>query len=348
MKVLITGGTGLLGRHLIPALQERGDSVRLLALPGENTSWLEERGISVHRGDIRQPETLIEPMRGVEGVFHLAAMMGVWRPMADYHAVNVTGTENVCRAALKAGVRRLVHISSWMVYGINRGSAAPEDMPLTPLNEPYSVTKVQGERLVERLIDDEGLPAVIIRPGTFFGPGDWLHFGRVADRIRAGTWITIGSGRNNLPFVYVTDVVQGLLLACHQEKAVGQAYNITNDQPMTQTEFLHTIAEEFGARPPRVRIPYRALLAAGHTAEQLARLTNARNKPILTRLGIWLFGSDNEHSIDKARRELGYAPQVPLNEGVRLAAGWYREQRPSQFSSARHDREMVSARTDGA
>ncbi len=335
MKILITGGTGLLGRHLVPALQERGDSVRMLALPGENTSWLEERGIPVYRGDIRQPETLTEPMQGVDGVFHLAAMMGVWRPIEDYRAVNVTGTENVCRAALNAGVRRLVHISSWTVYGMNLRVRATEDMPMEPLKEPYALTKAEGDRLVQRLIADEGLPAVIIRPGTFFGPGDRLHFGRIADRIRAGSWITIGSGRNALPFVYVTDVARGLLLALDQQCAVGRAYNITNDQPLTQHEMWCAIADEIGAKPPGIHLPFWPIILGGYAAEKLASLVNARSQPPVTRLGVMLFGGDNRHSIEKARRELGFSPQVQLRDGVRLAAGWYLETSQRGEDSAR-------------
>ena len=98
--ILLTGGNGFVGRHLVSALQARGDGVRVLALPGEDTGWLEQRGVSVYRGDIRRPEALAEPMRGADGVLHLAAMMYVWRPTEDYHSVNVVGTQNVCRAAL--------------------------------------------------------------------------------------------------------------------------------------------------------------------------------------------------------------------------------------------------------
>jgi len=126
MKVLVTGANGLLGHHLVAALQARGDSVRALVLPNEDVSRLQERSVAVYRGDIRQPETLAEPMQGVEGVFHLAAMMGAWRSMEDYKAVNVTGTENVCRAALTAGVKRLVHISSAMVYRLWSGAPVTE------------------------------------------------------------------------------------------------------------------------------------------------------------------------------------------------------------------------------
>jgi nucleoside-diphosphate-sugar epimerase len=325
MDVLITGGNGLLGRHLVTALVDRGDRVRVLALASEDVSWLQERGVQVHRGDIRDGATLAEPMRGADGVLHLAGMMGVWRPLRDYRAVNVIGTERVCRAALVAGVGRLVHVSSWTVYGMAVGQPVHEGAAVAPFCEPYAVTKAAGDALVQRLVAEEGLPAVIVRPGTFFGPGDRLHFGRMADRLRAGRGVIVGRGGNALPFVYVSDVVQGLLLALDHERAVGEAYNITNDEPLTQRQLLEGIAREIGAAPPRLHVPYAPLYAAGAAAERLAWITRSRRQPVVTRLGVKLFGTDNRHSIDKARRELGYRPSVALEEGVRLASAWYRD-----------------------
>jgi nucleoside-diphosphate-sugar epimerase len=332
MEALITGATGFLSRHLIPALQERGATLRALALPTEDISWLEERGVAIYRGDIRQPETLVAPLRGVQIVFHLAGMMGVWRPMRDYYGVNVTGAENVCRLALQAGVQRVIHISSWTVYGMGLRYPVREYAPLKPFQEPYAVTKAAGDRAVQQLIAREHLPAVIVRPGTFFGPGDNLHFGRMSDRLRNGKGIIVGSGRNALPFVYVTDVVQGLLLAAENERAVGQAYNITNDAPLTQEEILRAIAAEIGANAPRRHVPYAALYAAAAAIEKGAMITRRQQQPIVTRLGVKLFGGNNRHSIDKAREELGFTPQISLREGIRLAARWYLEQRRSQES----------------
>jgi 2-alkyl-3-oxoalkanoate reductase len=325
VEILITGGNGLLGRHLVSALQDRRDSVRVLVLPAEDAAWLQERGVAVHRGDVRRPETLTSAMSGVSAVLHLAGMMGVWCPIEQYHAVNVTGTENVCRAALAEGAR-VVHVSSWTVYGMALGEPAREDFPLTPFREPYAITKAVGDMVVQRMIVEDHLPAVIIRPDQIFGPGDRLHFGRMAERLRAGKGVVVGSGDNALPFVYVTDVVQGLLLALGQERAVGRAYNITNDRPLTQKQLLQAIAREIGARPPRLHIPYHALYAAGYAAERLATVTPSRRRPPITRLGVAFFGTDNRYAIDKARRELGYAPRVDLHEGVRLAAARYREQ----------------------
>jgi nucleoside-diphosphate-sugar epimerase len=321
-EVLVTGGNGFVGRHLVRALLHRGSSVRVLALPDEDTRWLERHGVWVYRGDVRLRDTLAAPMQGVDAVFHLAAMMDVWRPLADYRAVNVSGTVNVCRAALASGVRRLVHMSSSSVYGPAGGAAVDETAPLEPFPDPYPVTKAEGELAVAGLVANEGLPAVILRPDQIFGPGDRMHFGRIAARLRAGRGVIVGSGENRVPLVYVADAVQALLLAQQHKHAVGQAYNVSAARPLTQRAFLEAIARALGVAPPRVRIPYRALYLAGWLGERAARLTPGSHRPPITRLGVSFIGSDCFFAIDKATRELGYKPAVELDRGVRLTAAW--------------------------
>ena len=251
METLVTGATGLVGWRLVKSLQQRGDIVRALVLPAEDASWLEKRGVTIYRGDIREPDTLSVPLRSVDTVFHLAAMQGVWLPNEEYYKVNVVGTENICRAAMEADVRRIVHVSSWTIYGMAHGRPLTEDVTPAPWNDPYWITKAQGDLLVQRMIANDGLPAAIVRPGTIFGAGDELNFGRIADRLRSGKGLVIGCGRNALPLVYVTDVVQGLLLCADIDHAQGQIYNITNDEPLSQEEFLRAIAQELGVAPPR-------------------------------------------------------------------------------------------------
>jgi nucleoside-diphosphate-sugar epimerase len=325
VETFITGGTGLVGYHLISALQQRGDNVRAIVLPSEDAHWLEERGVTVYRGNICEPDTLKAPMRGIDTVFHLAAMQGLWVPMEEYYKVNVTGTENVCRAALAANARRIVHVSSWTIYGMGRGWTLGEEVAPEPRNDPYWITKAQGDLLVQRMITRDRLPAAIIRPGTIFGVGDRLNFGRMAAKVRAGKGLIIGSGNNALPLVYVTDVVQGLLLCAEKEQAQGQAFNITNDQPLTQKQLLHAIAQELRVAPPRLHVPYSAAYSIAYAAERAVTLTGAKH-PFVTRHGVTLYGTDNRHSIDKARTELGYAPQVSIREGVRLACDWYKRE----------------------
>jgi nucleoside-diphosphate-sugar epimerase len=327
MEILITGANGFVGRHLILALQKRGDSVRALSSPTGDTTWLKQHGIAIFRGDIRAQDALTEPMRGVCAVLHLVAeTKRKWGPMQSSYAVNVTGTENVCRAAMTAGVRRLVHISTSAIYNMMVGRSVTEDDPLEPLDDPYCLTKAQGDMLVQRMIREDRLPAVIIRLGALLGPGDSLNFGRLVDRLRAGKGIIVGSGNNVVPFVYITDVVQALLLALDSEQAVGQIYNISNDQPLTQKQYLSAIAKEVGVAPPRIHVPYYPLFAAAYAAERISTLSGYRIPPVVTRHGIKILGEDGRLSIDKARHDLGYVPQVPIREAVRLTAAWYQQQ----------------------
>ena len=321
MRVLITGATGLLGGHLLRELQERGEQIRALVLPMENADKLLAQGVEVVRGDITDASTLAPAVKDVDFIIHLAGMMGVWRPIADYRAVNVTGSENLYKAAQKAGVRRFVHTSSHTVYGLGHGRFLREEDALRPDPDPYSITKAEGDKLIRRLMEDSTMETVILRPGTFFGPEDRLHFGRMAERVKQGKGVIVGRGNNALPFCYVTDVVQGFLLATYHEKAPGNVYNITNDHPLTQLEMFNAIADAVGGQRPTRHLPYLPIYYGGIVAEKIASMRHT--KPFVTRLGAMMFGTDNRHSVDKARRELGYEPKVDLREGIKLAAEWF-------------------------
>ncbi len=321
MKVLITGATGLLGGHLLQTLQQRGEQIRALILPVENADKLIAQGVEVARGDVTDASTLAPAVKDIEIIFHLAGMMGVNRPLADYRLVNVRGSENLYRAAQAVGVRRFVHTSSHTVYGLGYGRFLTEKDALRPDPDPYSITKAEGDRLIRRLMLKSDMETVIIRPGTFFGPGDRLHYGRIAQRMKNGKGVIIGGGDNALPFCYVTDVVQGFLLAAYHEKAPGNVYNISNDRPLTQQEMFYAIADDVGGKRPTRHLPYLPIYYGSIVAEKVALVT--RTRPLVTRLGTMMFGTDNRHSVKKARSELGYEPKVDLREGIRLAAAWF-------------------------
>ena len=322
MKVLITGATGLLGGHLIKELQQCNEEIRALVLPAENADNLLKHGIEVVRGDITDACGLEPAVKNVEVIFHLAGMMGVWRPLADYRLVNVKGSENLYKAAQRAGVRRFVHTSSHTVYGLGHGRFLTENELLRPDPDPYSISKAEGDRLLRRLLLSGDVETVILRPGTFFGPGDRLHFGRMAQKMKDGKGVIIGRGDNALPFCYVTDVVQGFLLAAYHEKAPGNVYNITNDRPLTQQEIFDAIADAVGGVRPKRHLPYLPVYYGAIAAEKVVAPAT-RTKPLVTQLGAMMFGSDNKHSVEKARRELGFEPKVDLREGIKRAAEWF-------------------------
>ena len=322
MEILITGGNGFVGRHLAGELIARGDTVRVLALPGEDTSSLDPR-YAVYRGDIRVADSLTEAVRGTDAVVHLAAMMHVWKPLDDYEQVNVDGTVNVCRAAMSAGVGRVVHMSSSTVYGMGSPGPVDEGFPLAPFNDPYSLTKAKADLMVQRFIGEEGLPAVILRPDQIFGPGDRLHFGATAARLRSGRGVVVGKGDNFLPLVYVDDVVQGLMLSLDSGRALGEAFNISSDLPITQREYLACVGQETGGEAPRIRVPLGVLSLGAAVAERMFSVVGSSRRPPITRLGAAFLGTSVRFSIDKARNNLGYAPRVSLREGIRRSAAWY-------------------------
>jgi nucleoside-diphosphate-sugar epimerase len=229
------------------------------------------------------------------------------------------------RAAMAAGVRRFVHVSSITVHGNDVHGGADEDSPLRSEPNPYSRTKVAGELLLGRMIRDEGAPVTIVRPGWIYGPGDTASFGRFANMTANGQMIVIGSGRNHVPLAYVDDVAAGMLLASQAERAAGRAYLLLNDEAVTQREFLAAIAAELGVAPPSRNLPYRAGVLAGGVAEIAWKLARRRQAPPVMRYGLQLLGGENRFSIARARQELGFSPAVGYAEGVSRGIAWYRE-----------------------
>ena len=326
MTILVTGAAGFLGSHLTALLAGRGGQTRALVHP---------RGTRAGR---RRPASMSTPPTSPTGLPSPPPWTG-WTacsiarrgpargdPPAEYHRVNVAGLETMVRAAMAAGVRRFVHVSSITVHGNDVHGAADENSPLRSEPNPYSQTKVAGELLLRRMIRDEGAPVTIIRPGWIYGPGDTASFGRFATMIADGRMIVIGAGRNHIPLAYVGDVAEGMLLAAAAEQAAGRAYLLLNDEPVTQHEFLAAIAAELGAAAAAA-IPYRAGVLAGGVAEMAWKLARREQAPPVMRYGLQLLGGENRFSIARARHELGFSPVVGYAEGVRRGIAWYREAR---------------------
>lgn len=328
MTALVTGATGLLGSHVIDLLTERGERPRALVRPGASLNGLSKAGVDVHRGDVTDRVAIEAAMSGVESVLHCAARTGPWGPDNEYERVNVDALKTLVQAALAAGVRRIVHVSSITVHGNDVQGTADETAPFQVESNPYSRSKVAGERLLSTIIEELGAPVTIVRPGWIYGPRDTASFGRFATLIRGGRMRMIGSGRNHVPLIYVRDAAQGVVLASEVESAVGRSYLLVNDEPVTQRDYLCAIATELDAPAPRWRVPYRLGLLLGAALETTAQLLGRQEPPPLTRYGIKLLGGENRFVIARARRELGFSPQVSLADGVRQSAEWFRNTYP--------------------
>jgi nucleoside-diphosphate-sugar epimerase len=327
MTVLVTGASGFLGSHLVEVLLARGEQPRVLVRPDDDGSALDSRKVDVRRGDVVDRAAVRAAMRGVDRVVHCAALTGPWGPEAEYERTNVRGLETMVRGALAAGARRFVHVSSITVHGNDVGGEVDESAPLREESNPYSRSKVAGERLLERMIREDGAPVTVVRPGWIYGPRDTASFARLAQMIDKRQMIMVGSGENHLPLIYVRDAAQGVILASEGPQAVGRAYLLVNDELVTQRQFITVLAAELGAPPPARRIPYRLALTLAGLAEDVGRLTGRR--PPVMRYGMQLLGGENRFVIRRARDDLGFSPQVNLVEGIRRSVEWYRATYPN-------------------
>ena len=324
MTVLVTGAAGFLGSHVTELLLARGGRPRALVRPGESISALAGADIDVIRGDIGDRAVVEAAVSGVDRVLHCAARTGPWGPERDYERTNVRALEMLVEVAVAAGVRRLVHVSSITVHSNDVRGAADESAPLRGAPNPYSRSKVAGERLLKRMIRDEGAPVTIVRPGWIYGPRDTASFGRLVGMVRNGRMVMVGSGENHVPLIYVRDAARGVLLASEADRAVGRSYLLVNDEPVTQRDLLGAIAAEVGVPRPARRVPYRVGVALGVLAETAGHMARRQQPPPVMRYGVQLLGGENRFSIRRARDELGFAPQVSLAEGVRCTVDWYR------------------------
>ena len=327
MKVLVTGAAGFLGGHLVDMLVERGDEVRALVRPVEDTSYLRTLlRVEIVQGDLTDSASLKRAVQGVQCVYNVAAKTGPWGLEDVYRAVNVQGLAVLIHAAMEAGVQRIVHTSSITVYGHHLHGIVTEDDAFHVEDNPYSRTKIAGEKLIANLVKDEGAPVVIVRPGWIYGPRDMASFGRFVSLVESGKGFIIGSGKNIVPSVYVRDVAQGLLKAGDaDDTAIGQAYTIANDQRVTQAQYLNTIADCLQVPHVSLHLPYSALYSGARAAELAWQSMGRRNAapPPVTTYGITLLGGNQLFSIDKARRELGYKPEYDIKRGVAEGVQWY-------------------------
>src|SRR5262249_23792280 len=243
MRTLITGGNGLVGSHAVDVAVERGHHVRVLVLPKDPVGRLTKINVDICHGDLRDVGSLQPAVEDVNCVIHCAARKGPWGPKEEYEGANIRGLRNILEVSLSAGVSRFVHTSSITVLGSDIGGAGDETLPLRRETNPYSWSKIEGELLLMKAIA-KGAPVTIVRPGLIYGPRDTASFGRFASLIQQEKMLLIGSGKNHLPLVYARDVAEALLLAAENSRAIGQTYNIVNDEPVTQREYFHAIAAE--------------------------------------------------------------------------------------------------------
>jgi len=253
---LVTGASGFIGKHLVARLVAAGVQVRATGLMPPDASYFDRLGVEFVPSDLREPGTLMGLFDNVERVFHLGAICNFSTPYEQLYPINVLGVERVTRSALEAGVRRYVHVGSTSVYGPYRGIPFREDAQRDP-QDSYGRSKRDGEDVVWRRIQ-EGLPAIVTRPCTVYGPGCNDGAGKVFSRPTSIPAIP-GTGRQRLSNVRVEDVAAAVVHLSQSDAAIGKAFNIADDSHPTVEEALRIAARTFGVPPPRWHVPIAVL-----------------------------------------------------------------------------------------
>lgn len=310
-----------MARELVAA----GFAVRALVRTGSSRANLAGLGIDIVDGDMRDGVTLREQMKGARYLFHVAADYRLWAPDPnEIIANNREGTRAVMQAALSAGVERIVYTSSVATLRVGTdGSPSDETMPHddTSAIGAYKRSKVVAERLVERMVRDDKLPAVIVNPSTPIGPRDIrpTPTGRIL--IEAATGRMPAYVDTGLNLVHVDDVARGHLTALRRGK-IGERY-ILGGENMTLGAVLGHIARLAGRKPPTVTLPRTLIFPLAYGAEMVARITG--REPFVTADGLRMAKYKMYFSAAKAERELGYQAR-PAIEGLRDAFDWFRRE----------------------
>jgi len=319
-NVLITGATGLIGRNFARRAVAAGYPVLAMVRGGSDRSALDGIPVRFVEGDLSAPETLAGAVAEADVVVHAAAHLGDWGPPEKYRAINVIATEHMLNAAVRGGrLSRWIQLSSQGVYPARHHYGTDESVPAETNNiDGYTQTKAESELVVQRYVRDHGLDAVVIRPGFTYGPGERNALKRVVEKILAGKMKIIGRGDRVLNNTSVRNLCEAILLAIETPNARGETFNIRDERLVTREEFVHTICDYLGKPYPR-HVPEWLVKAAVGPIEAIARLRGREDAPIITRGQIKFLTQNLDYSIAKAKRVLGYRPQVDFQEGIREA-----------------------------
>lgn len=322
MKYLITGATGFLGPYLVNRLISEGHTCRCLVRSTRKSPLPDHPGIELVEGDITRPETLEGIAGDMNTVLHMATLghmsnFSVTESM--FEAVNLHGTINIMREAMRAGVLRVVHCSTVAAMGICDENPANEQSPCRP-HHPYGRSKRKAEKEVIRLVREENLPACIVRFSMVYGPGDPRDMLKLARLARKGLFPKIGNKPKLTPLIHAEDAVTGLLLAADKGQP-GEIYLLTNAQSEPFDDIRKMLQAAMDSRRWPLYVPEWAALLAAAILEK--GFTAMGKVPPVARKNIESTLADRVFSIDKARKELGFEPAVDPRQGLMETVRWY-------------------------
>ncbi len=320
MKALVTGAGGFLGRYIVEQLCQRGDQVRALAR--NRYLELDELGVESVQADIRNADQVAAACEGVDVVFHVAAVAGIWGSWDHFYGINTVGTQNVVAGCLKYGVPKLVYTSSPSVTF--DGSHQENVDETAPYPDKwychYPHTKALAEKHVLETNGDD-LMTCSLRPHLIWGPRDQHLIPRLLDRARRGRLRRVGDGSNLVDMVYVENAAQAHLQAADamqpRSTVCGQAYFVTQGEPVNCWQWIDDILALAGLPEIKESISLKAAWCAGIVFETAYWLLRLKSEPMMSRFLAAQLAKHHYFDISRAKSDFGYEPEVSTAEGMR-------------------------------
>lgn len=308
MMIFLTGGTGLLGSHILKGLRGAGHAVTALVRSEEGAAQVTREGAVAVRGAVEEPETWAR-LAAPAAIIHSAAVIAGPQSWETYLRVNVESTRFAAQRARQLGIP-LIHISSVAVYGRGRShEVTTESRTWGPLEEREYYAR--SKRMAEESVWQEvalGLHATAIRPCVIYGEGDRLFLPQMVRVMRRGIVPLVGSGDRPLSLVYAGNVAQAVLLALAATAAKGQVYNVTNDGVITARKFTEAVGQGLGRRIRMIPFPAWPVLQLAAAGDKIRRLSGPPSYPGSISSAVRFWQGGNPYSSEKAVRELGWRP----------------------------------------
>ncbi len=324
MKILVTGGTGFTGKALVKRLVDQGHEVISLDYQeGVKTDEIRSWGAKVVIGTVTDKAVVEQCMEGIDIVQHLAAAFRELDvPNSYYDEVNVEGTRIVLESAFKHKVKKFIYCSTCGVHGNVENPPGNEDAPIAP-GDYYQQTKYDAEPIVNDYCQ-KGMETVILRPAAIYGPGDPERFQMIFKRVNKGVFPMFGSGKTLYHPLYIDNLVDALILAMEPGKGKGRAYLIADEEFISIETLVRKTGKALGVEVKIPHYPILPLMIAGHICEKACQPFGI-TPPIFPRRVDW-FRQNRAFDISRAKQELGYDPQIDLDEGLKRTGEWYRHE----------------------
>lgn len=325
-KALVTGATGFLGGHMARRLVTLGWDVSGIGRDRSRGQALEQIGVHMNYMDLYDQVQTMNACKGQEVIFHCAALSSPWGKYEEFYRSNVEATQHIVNGCIQHGVQRLIHVSTPSIYFDGKahyGIRETDPLPRRSIND-YAATKLLAEQVVQQAFQQQGLACIMIRPRAIFGPMDQTLFPRLLEANRQSGVPLLQGGRALMDLTYVDNVVDVMLLGVDApQHALGQAYNISNGEPIPFIEVLSRLFKRLDIPLHTRHVPYPVAHLVAGGMEIIYRMVPALGEPPLTRYTVGSIAVPHTLDITLAQQQLGYVPRISVDEGLERFAEWW-------------------------